>query len=123
MGTMGECTVYKTADIIGKKWSLLIILSIYKQKKPRFNEIKRELKEITSKMLSERLKDLESENIIKRTVESGIPLKTYYELTPSGKGLIKIIDDIKSWGLKWKFKNNECSSTLCRQCIIGIKNN
>jgi DNA-binding HxlR family transcriptional regulator len=119
---MGKnCTVYRTIDIISKRWSLLILLSIYKSKNntKRYNEIKKDLSSITSKILSSRLKDLERENIIKREIDdSEIPLKVYYSLNDSGKDLIKIIQDIKKWSLKWKIKNDVCDNTKCKDCNI-----
>ncbi|MGM5483386.1 MAG: winged helix-turn-helix transcriptional regulator [Nanobdellota archaeon] len=114
-----KCTIYRTLDIIGKKWSLLIILSIYKNKnnKKQFNSIKKDLHSITSKILSKRLKELEYEEILKKEIDSSkIPINTYYSLTDSGKKLIKIIQDIKKWGIEYKFNNKECKGTFCKNC-------
>ena len=109
------CTIYKTADFVGKKWTILIMLEIYKGKNEwkRFNEIKRSLPGITSKVLSLRLKELESEDLIKsnKSEES-----SEYALTNSGKEFIKIIQDMKKWALKNKFKNKVCDSTMCKNC-------
>ena len=114
-----SCTVYKTADIIAKRWSLLIILSIYKNNdKSRYSEIKRDLKTITPKILSSRLKELESEKIITKETQNSVPIKTFYTLTASGKDLVKIIQDLKKWGLKWKVKNKTCKSTFCKHCNL-----
>ena len=116
-----DCTIYKTLDIVGKKWSLLIILSIYKgkSKEKRYSKIKKDLHTITPKILSTRLKELEKEKIIRKKIDSSsIPISTYYSLTECGTALIKIIQDLKKWGLEWKFKNKECTSTFCKQCKI-----
>lgn len=114
-----NCTVYKTVDVIGKKWSLLIILSIYKgkNKKMQYSEIKKELKTITPKILSKRLKELTDDEILIKEIDTQkVPLNTYYLLSESGKKLIPIIQDIKKWGLMFKFNNKECETTFCRQC-------
>jgi DNA-binding HxlR family transcriptional regulator len=122
-----NCTIYKTLDLIGKKWALLIILTIYKlsnsssklQNGIRYSEIKNNLKYITSKILSTRLKELEKEKIITKSIDhSSIPIKSYYNLTESGKDLVIIITDIKTWGLKWKFENNNCNLIDCKNCNI-----
>lgn len=116
-----ECTVYKTIDLIGKKWSLLIILSIYKAEnnKIRYTNIKNDLNQITGKVLSKRLKELEDEKIITKSVDSSkIPINTFYSLTDSGEALIKIINEIKKWGLEYKFKNEDCKATFCKNCRL-----
>lgn len=115
-----SCTVYKTTDIIAKKWTLLIILSIYKGNgKLRYSEIKKDLANITPKILSSRLKELEKEKIItKETDTKSTPIKTYYSLTKSGKDLIKIIQDLKEWGVKWKQGSRVCRSSLCKDCKL-----
>lgn len=115
-----SCTVYKTVDIVAKKWSLLIILSMYKGNgKLRYSEIKKDLKTITPKILSSRLKDLKEEKIVKKEIDSSsVPIKTYYSLTNSGIDLVKIIQDIKKWGLKWKIKNKVCEATFCKHCNL-----
>jgi DNA-binding HxlR family transcriptional regulator len=114
-----QCTVYRTIEVISRKWSMIILFAIYKGNKPkkRYSEIKREVKGVTSKMISSRLKELVKEGMIRRSVdESSIPKKVYYSLTSSGQELIDIILHVKKWGLKWKFKNKECYESVCRYC-------
>ena len=121
MDTMDECTVYKTIDLIGKKWSLLIILSIYKSKDNRrqYSSIKKDLHSITGKILSKRLKELENEKIITKEIDKNkIPVNTFYSLTESGNALIKIVNEIKKWGLEYKFNNDECKATFCKNCKL-----
>jgi DNA-binding HxlR family transcriptional regulator len=116
-----NCTVFNAVDLISKKWGLLIIFSIYKSEKAkkRYNQIKKDLSEITPKILSLRLKELEKDNIIiKETITDTTPIKTYYSLTESGIELIKIIQNLKKWGLKWNIYNEECDKTYCKHCNI-----
>jgi len=99
------CTVNQTVKYIARKWSLLILLELYKGKghKRRFSELKNCLKGITQKVLSMRLKELEKEGLIKNSVDSSLfPMKSEYMLTESGLDIIKIIKDMKQWALKWK---------------------
>ena len=111
------CTIYKTADFIGKKWTLLILLELHKGKNQwkRFNELKRNIPNITSKLLSLRLKELESEDLIKSKKTEEM---SEYSLNVSGQEFIKIIQDMKKWALKNKFKNKICENSVCKFCEI-----
>ncbi len=117
-----NCTIYQTASFIGKKWTLLILLEIYKSKdnSKRYSEIKNELPKITPKILSLRLKELEKEKLIKKKIDtSKFPIRCDYSLTKRGDDFIKIIKDIKKWALKWNIKNKVCEETNCKNCIIN----
>ena len=116
-----DCTVEKTLDYLAKKWSLLIILEIYKGDKytRRYSEIKANLGKITPKILSARLKELEQHELITKTIDAThFPIKCSYSLTSSGKDIIKIIKDIKKWALKWNKKNPVCQATNCKNCTF-----
>jgi DNA-binding HxlR family transcriptional regulator len=121
MDTMKDCTVYKTVDIIGKKWSIYILFELSKgeKKEKGFNELKRKLKDITPKTLSGRLKELEQEGLIQKIIDDSVfPVRCEYSLTPSGEDFIVIIRALKLWGLKWKFSNKVCESSVCRLCEL-----
>jgi DNA-binding HxlR family transcriptional regulator len=116
-----RCTVYRTADFIGKRWTIPILLEIYKgeDEAKRYSRIKSSIPGITPKILSERLKELEKEGLIdKHTDASAVPIKCEYRLTDSGREFIKIIRDLKAWALKWKIKNRLCSETDCQECTF-----
>jgi len=116
-----DCTVFRTAGLIGKKWSLSVILSIFKGEshEKRYSDVKRDLDLITPKVLSLRLKELEKEGILFKRIDSSEAVaKTFYSLTESGKELVKVIQEIKKWGLKWKFKNKQCENTFCWSCKL-----
>jgi DNA-binding HxlR family transcriptional regulator len=111
-----DCTIYRTLNIFGRKWNLLIILELYKAKMRRYNELKKSLP-ITSKMLSARLKDLEKEGLVKKHIDSSVlPVRSEYSLTGAGIEVFKILQNIKSWGLKWKKKNIICENKNCADC-------
>jgi DNA-binding HxlR family transcriptional regulator len=116
-----SCVVYATMDLIAKKWSLLIILSLHKtpNKRKQYSALKKDLSLITPKILAQRLKELEHEGILfKETDTSTIPVRTFYSLTPSGQELITIIEEIKKWGLKHAFKttSSPCKTRVCKDC-------
>jgi len=114
-----NCTIYRTVDFIGKRWTLLILLELYKGKIRRYSEIKGRMADITPKMLSARLKELEKEGLVHKSIDSSeFPVKCEYKLTPKGNDFIKIIKDIKMWALKWNIKNRLCEGIDCKQCRL-----
>ncbi|QYZ80353.1 transcriptional regulator [Methanofollis formosanus] len=115
------CTVNATLTYLGKKWTLLVLLELYKgtEYTRRFSELKDALPGITSKVLSARLKELEEEGLIWKQVEaSTFPVKSEYGLTESGVEIIDVIREIKRWALKWKIDNIACGSQDCRDCVL-----
>lgn len=116
-----SCTIYKTTSFIGKRWTLLILLELYKgnPKTKRYFQLKDKLLEITPKILSKRLKELEKEGLIVKKVDAKtFPVKCNYHLTKRGEEFIKIIKGIKKWALKWKYKNKNCEDLDCKECEI-----
>ena len=122
MDTMDHaCTIYQTIDVISKKWTLLILLEIYKngRKKVRYSDIKKNMEDITPKVLSTRLKELEKQELIRKTIDaSKFPVKSFYQLTKPGKELITVIKTFKEWALNWKVENNICQSLDCKHCPL-----
>jgi DNA-binding HxlR family transcriptional regulator len=113
-----SCSVYVASKLIGKRWTILIVLELYKgdTKWKRFNQIKGKLPDITSKMLSSRLKELEKNNILIRRVDTSVmPIKSEYSLTKRGEEFIDIINHIKTWSMKYK-DNKTCKSVDCKDC-------
>jgi DNA-binding HxlR family transcriptional regulator len=116
-----ECTVNRTVNYIARKWTLLILLELYKGEghTRRFSELKDCLLGITQKVLSARLKELEKEGLVENRVDSTtFPISSYYTLTLSGLEIIDIIKNMKQWALKWKIDNIECSRQDCAMCIL-----
>lgn len=115
------CTVNQTVKYISRKWTLLILLELYKGDghTRRFSELKGCLAGITQKVLSSRLKELELEGLVDKKVDStAFPLKSEYTLTTSGLEMIGIIKDMKLWALRWKISNIKCGSQDCSQCVL-----
>lgn len=115
------CTVSQTVRYLSKRWTLLIILELYKGDRytRRFSELRDALSGITPKVLSERLKELEDKEIITRKVDAtAFPVRTEYTLTESGLGIIEIIRDIKKWALTWKVDNITCGNQDCKVCDL-----
>ncbi len=100
----GQCTkmllpVKDALDILSGKWKLQIILSLTFGKK-RFKQIMHEIPGLTPKMLSKELKELEINELAERHVYDTLPVTIEYELTPYGKTLRPLIDELHKWGTK-----------------------
>lgn len=90
-------------DILSGKWKLPIIISLLYGDK-RFKEMERDITGITAKMLSKELKDLEVNQLVKRTVYDTMPVTVEYSLTDYGKTLKKVIGELHTWGAQHRKK-------------------
>ncbi|MEI6101012.1 MAG: helix-turn-helix domain-containing protein [Eubacteriales bacterium] len=95
-----ECSIEKALDVLGGKWTFLIIRDLSEGVK-RFGELRKSLAGVSPKTLSVRLKELESKNVITRTAYPTIPPTVEYSLTEKGMSLMPIIIDMKLWGARW----------------------
>ena len=88
-----------TLDVINGKWKLPILGSLYSGKK-RFKQLERDIPNITARMLSKELRELEMNELIKRTVYDTKPVTVEYEMAPYGKSLDKLLLTLKEWGVQ-----------------------
>ncbi|MEL6501058.1 MAG: helix-turn-helix domain-containing protein [Cyanobacteria bacterium J06607_15] len=91
-----DCPVRLLIDIVGDKWTLPV-LYVLKQSTKRYSELQREIPGISKKMLTQTLRRLESDNILRRKVYPVVPPKTEYNLTPFGKKLIEPLEVLADW--------------------------
>jgi DNA-binding HxlR family transcriptional regulator len=84
-------------EILSGKWKLPIIISLLEGNK-RFSEMGREIEGITDKMLSKELRDLEANQMVKRTVYDEVPVVVEYSITEYGKSLQSVIGEMWKWG-------------------------
>lgn len=96
-----DCPIYGIIDFCSKKWAMHILRCIADNKSMRFCEIKEELPEINSRILSERLSELEEEELIDRTVTNDKPICIEYSITPKGADLQAVFGCFCKWGKKW----------------------
>lgn len=89
----------KSMDIIGKRWTGLIIYQLL-QGPQRFGAIESALP-LSGRLLSERLKDLEQEGIVRREVFPETPVRIEYSLTEKGRALEPAIRDLEHWSRDW----------------------
>lgn len=95
------CPKYESAiEILGKKWTGLIIRVLLGGPR-RFKDIKEQIPDMSDRILTERIKELESESILVRRVYPETPVRIEYELTEKGKKLENVIEAIQNWGEEW----------------------
>lgn len=99
-----ECTgmllpVRDALDILSGKWKLPIIIALSFGNK-RFGQIAKEIPNITDKMLAKELRELEMNDLVKRTVHDSYPVVIEYSMTPYGHSLDKVIAELREWGLQ-----------------------
>lgn len=93
------CPIAKTLDIIGTKWTFLIIRDLLIEGTMRFRDLQKSMTGISPKTLSLRLRELEEQGIIDRKVYPEVPPKVEYSLTKKGKDLEGIFIELKRFGL------------------------
>lgn len=91
--------IHDTLDVLNGKWKISIIGSLSFGKR-RFMELQREVEGIGSKMLSKELRELEMNELVKRTVHDTKPVTVEYELTDYGATLQSIISEMAKWGMQ-----------------------
>jgi len=92
-------TVQTTLNVIGGKWKPLILWHL-DQNVLRFNELHRRITLITQKMLTQQLRELESDGLIKRKIYPEIPPKVEYSMTEYGRTLQPVLASMHFWGEK-----------------------
>ncbi len=99
------CSVEETMTVLGGRWKLLII-SFLIEKTMRFNELRRAIPNISQRMLTLELRQLEEDGFISRKIYAEVPVKVEYSLTNDGKRLIPLIDRVKEVGFWLKKRDN-----------------
>ena len=100
-GTPQLCTKFHHAsELIGRRWNGAIIFLLLKQT-CRFATLRDGIPDITDRMLSERLQELEQEGVVDRVVVPDTPVRVEYSLSKKGKALAEAIDSISNWAEKY----------------------
>ena len=95
------CTnFHRASELIGRRWSGAIIYVLLKSR-CRFATLREAIPDITDRMLSERLQELEHCGIVERTVIPETPVRVEYSLTKKGRALMPVVNSIAEWAEKW----------------------
>lgn len=95
------CPRYQRAvEIVGRRWSGAVLRAMLAGAS-RFGEIQEAIPDLSSRMLSERLRELEAEGIVERTVVPERPVRVEYRLTEKGQALNAVVEDLSRWAEAW----------------------
>lgn len=100
-----EYCIYPLDDVmavLGRKWSLFIIAVLGNDNRTRFNDLLRQLKGISPRTLTDRLKELEALRLIQRHVFPEVPLRVEYTLTEEGRGMRRALIPFLKWSIEFE---------------------
>lgn len=100
----GFCGVNYAIELIEGRWKIIILDKLEKGKVLRFSELKELIPNISDRVLTRQLKELEEDRLITRSVFAAVPVKVVYELTEIGQALTPIRKGLEQWGLQHKAK-------------------
>lgn len=98
------CPITKTLNYLSKKWTLLILRELHTNGTKRFNNLIREMENISPRTLSKRLKELEKTGLVSKKRFNETPPRVEYSLTAKGKELIKCFKYLNIWAKKFDVK-------------------
>ena len=96
------CYFELTLQIIGGKWKSIILYHLGNEEILRFGELKKTMPNITEKMLTQQLRELESDNLIIRKVYRQVPPKVEYSLTEFGKKVLPVLAQLRELGIQYE---------------------
>jgi DNA-binding HxlR family transcriptional regulator len=96
----GRCPSEETLAIIDGKWSIKILTHLMYEDTLRFGELRRIIPGVTQRMLTHKLRELESRDVIERKVYAVVPPKVEYRLTELGRSLKPVLDSLSEWSLR-----------------------
>jgi DNA-binding HxlR family transcriptional regulator len=95
---LADCPVARTLDLIGERWTILLLRDLVLHGPRRFQDFQDSLSGIAPNTLSARLKDLEASGLIARRAYSEHPPRLEYHLTDKGKSLGPVVKALRDWG-------------------------
>lgn len=99
--TLPACPVETTLTLISDKWKVLILRDLMPGTK-RFGELKKSVGNVSQKVLTSQLREMEQSGLLIRTVYPEVPPRVEYTLTDLGRSLKPILDTMQSWGEAYK---------------------
>ena len=93
--------LHQAVELIGKRWTGAIIVVLLEGGAMRFSEIANAIPQLSDRLLSERMKELEAHGIVERRVAPDSPARVEYELTAMGRELAPTLQQLKSWSHRW----------------------
>lgn len=125
MEITNNCPVGATLDLIGGKYKALILWHLA-ENKLRFSQLNKLIPNATAKMLTQQLREMETQNLIHREVYPVVPPKVEYSLTDLGRSLMPVLIAMRDWGSEYLRSQNLTSNCfmmnktpLCDKCFGG----
>ena len=116
---MQQCPLFNVTDILGKKWTIVLIQEIALNGNKGFNFIFKRMSKISPKVLTRRLKSLEQQGLVsKAIVKNNNAINTKYSLTEKGKALSEVIINLKKFNSKYLIKTEGCETRDCLNCPL-----
>jgi DNA-binding HxlR family transcriptional regulator len=98
----GCCAFYHEAvELIGRRWTGAIVAVLIDHGPLRFSELGQAVPGVSDRLLSERVRELESRGVVARTVEPGPPISVHYDVTPMGRELQPALTQLRAWAQQW----------------------
>jgi DNA-binding HxlR family transcriptional regulator len=94
-----DCKFDRVLEILVGKWKPIILFHLFSKGTMRFNELQKAMPDITKKMLTQQLRELEYHGIVHREIYRQIPPKVEYSITEYGKGMTTVIQAMHDWGI------------------------
>lgn len=101
VNTLPVCPVETTLTLISDKWKILIVRDLLDGTK-RFSELRRSIGNISQKVLTSNLRQMEADGLVHREVYPEVPPRVEYSLTSTGRSLSAVIDALRDWGEHYK---------------------
>ena len=96
-----KCPIRNVLSGIGDRWSLLVLLTLQDNEHPmRFRDLCKAIPDVSQKMLTSTLRELEADDLVKRTAYPEVPSRVEYELTERGQSLIPLLNQLVDWSLE-----------------------
>ncbi|HHT02495.1 MAG TPA: helix-turn-helix transcriptional regulator [Firmicutes bacterium] len=109
-----RCPIESTLAIISGKWKILIMKALA-QGPVRYGEISKEIPAVSSKVLTQQLREMEKDGLIVRKVFPEIPPRVEYSLSKMGASLSSVLGELRNWGLT-EDKVHDVECTYCKKC-------
>ena len=108
------CAVELTLNVIGGKWKPIILYHLGQERVRRFGELRQSIPNITQKMLTQQLRELEQDGLVHREVYAQVPPKVEYSLTSFGRSIMPVLHSLCQWGQSYeaRFKENTLGQSL-----------
>ena len=93
--------LHEAVELVGKRWTGAILAVLLTGGSMRFSEVAQAVPQLSDRLLSERMKELEARGVVERTVHAGSPARVEYALTEMGRELAPALSELQAWARRW----------------------